>query len=61
MRVEHYVGADGRGRCPVCDADVDGEPGSLVSYWHPVEDCRDVLATRLRDMQRQLRDARVTQ
>lgn len=57
MTDPHYTDHEGRGMCPLCDADVIGEPGTLVSYWHPVEACRDRLAAQRRDLQRQLRDA----
>lgn len=40
--------AGGHGTCPMCGAPVVGEPGTLLTYWHPVEVCRDRLASRLR-------------
>ena len=48
MNDPHYIDAFGRGCCPLCRGSVIGEPETLVSYWHPIEVCRDALVVRLR-------------
>jgi len=40
---------DGAGRCPLCGSLVRGEPHTLLTYWHPVEACRDRLVVALRE------------
>jgi len=45
---------DGAGTCAACGLRVIGEPGCLLTYWHPVEACRDHLARQLRDARRLL-------
>ena len=47
--------ADGVGDCPTCGLVVRGEPGTLVSYGHPVEACRDRLVVLLRATEARLR------
>lgn len=47
--------AGGHGTCPLCGASVRGEAGTLVSYWHTVEACRDRLAALLRATEARLR------
>jgi hypothetical protein len=44
----------GAGCCPLCGDIVRGEVGTLVSYWHPVEVCRDRLASQLESARRRL-------
>ena len=39
---------EGAGTCAACGLRVIGEPSTLLTYWHPVEVCRDRLASRLR-------------
>lgn len=47
--------ADGVGDCPMCGLVVRGEPGTLISYWHTVEACRDRLVVLLRATEARLR------
>lgn len=44
----------GRGACPMCGLEVQGEPRTTVSYWHPVEDCRYRLHRQLVEARRVL-------
>lgn len=46
--------ADGEGRCPMCGMRVVGEPGCLLTYWHPVATCCQSLADQLRNAHRLL-------
>lgn len=46
--------AGGHGTCPMCGAPVVGEPGTLLTYWHPVETCRDRLVALLRSARARL-------
>lgn len=45
---------EGRGACPMCGLPVRGEPRTVVSYWHPVEDCRYRLHRQLIEARRLL-------
>ena len=45
---------NGAGTCAACGLRVIGEPGCLLTYWHPVEACRDHLARQARAMRHAL-------
>ena len=45
---------EGAGTCAACGLRVIGEPGCLLTYWHPVEACRDRLASQARAMRHAL-------
>jgi hypothetical protein len=51
----HALDAGGYGDCPLCGTHVRGEPGTLLTYWHTVESCRDALVVRLRAAEGRLR------
>lgn len=46
--------AGGHGDCPHCGERVVGEPGSLVTYWHPIEACWARVVDQLREARRLL-------
>lgn len=45
---------EGAGTCAACGLRVIGEPRTLLTYWHPVEVCRDRLASQARAMRHAL-------
>lgn len=42
----------------MCGVEVVGEPYTLASYWHPVEQCREVMHGRIAALTREVEQLR---